>query len=56
MLMIEMLGLGEHIGPSRFLDTLIDDLLGDSENGDLSQDIIEILKVSWIGIGPSPGR
>ena len=49
MLMIEMLGLGKYIGPSGFLDTfLIGDLLGDGENGDLSQDIMEILKVGGL--------
>lgn len=49
ILMIEMLGLGKCIGLSGFLDNLlIGDCLGDGENGDLSQDIMEILKVSGL--------
>ena len=48
-LMIEMLGLGRYTGLSRFLDNfLIGDWLGDGEDGDLSQNIMEILKVSGL--------
>ena len=46
ILMIEMLGVSEYMGRSRFLGYfLMGDWLGDDEDGDLSQDIMEILKV-----------